>query len=223
MELNTTGKKVKVLLKTMGQEKPVPSFRISGMEVAALKGSEFLKLPDVFSQMSIPTNIPTEEDLKEWPYLKEVELESINASIGLLIDANAPRVLEPWKVINSNGNGPFAVKTMLGWVINGPLGNREDSDTNGCYTARVNRIDIANLEELLTQLYNQDFAEQQYEQKEMSLEDKKFMKIASDSAVLQDGHYYLKLPFREINVVMPNNRHMALQRAQQLVKRFKRD
>lgn len=226
MELNTTGKKVKVLLKTMGQEKPVPSFRISGMEVAALKGSEFLKLPDVFSQMSIPVtknNIPTEEDLKEWPYLKEVELESINASIGLLIGANAPRVLEPWKVINSNGNGPFAVKTMLGWVINGPLGNREDSDTNGCYTARVNRIDIANLEELLTQLYNQDVAEQQYEQKEMSLEDKKFMKIASDSAVLQDGHYYLKLPFREINVVMPNNRHMALQRAQQLVKRFKRD
>lgn len=33
-ELNISGKKVKVLLKTMGQEKPVPSYR---MEVAALK------------------------------------------------------------------------------------------------------------------------------------------------------------------------------------------
>eukprot|EP00064_Thunnus_orientalis_P022985 superscaffoldBa00008270_g23209 len=112
---------------------------------------------------------------------------------------------------------------MLGWVINGPLGNREDNDMIGCYTAWVNRIAIANLEELLTQLYNQDFAEQHYEQKEMSLEDKKFMKIVSDSAVRQDDHYYLKLPFREPDVIMPNNRHMALQRAQQLLKRFKRD
>lgn len=42
-ELNTSGKKVKVLLKTMGQEKPVHSYRISGMEVATLKGSAVLK------------------------------------------------------------------------------------------------------------------------------------------------------------------------------------
>ena len=225
-ELNTSGKKVKVLLKTMGQEKPVPSYRISGMEVVTLKGSAFLKLPDVFSQMSIPVtkdNIPTDEDLRKWPYLKEVELEPINASIGLLIGANAPRVLEPWRVINSEGNGPFAVKTLLGWVINGPLGHSEDSDMNNCHPARVNRIAIASLEELLTQQYNQDFAEQHYEQKEMSVEDKRFMNIVSDSAVLKDGHYYLKLPFREPDVTMPNNRHMALQRAQQLLKRFKRN
>lgn len=64
-----------------------------------------------------------------------------------------------------------------------------------CHPAWVNRIAIANLEKLLTQQYNQDFAEQHYEQKEMSVEDKKFMNIVSDSAVLKDGHYYLKLPF----------------------------
>lgn len=224
--LNTSGKRVKVLLKTMGEERPVPSYKISGLEVAALKGTTFLTLPDVFSQESIPVtqdNIPTEEDLKEWPYLKEVELEPINASIGLLIGANAPKVLEPWKVINSEGIGPFAVKTLLGWVINGPLGHREDSDMNDCHPALVNRIAIANLEELLTQQYNQDFSEQHYEQKEMSLEDKQFMSTISDSAVLKDGHYYLKLPFREPNVTMPNNRHIALQRAQQLLKRFTRD
>ncbi len=36
-ELNTSGRKVKVLLKTMGQEKPVPSYKISGIKMAALK------------------------------------------------------------------------------------------------------------------------------------------------------------------------------------------
>lgn len=41
--------------------------------------------------------------------------------------------------------------------------------------------------------------------------------------MLKDGHYYLKLPFREPDVNMPNNRRMVLQRTQQLLKRFKRD
>lgn len=80
-ELNTSGKKMKVLLKTMGQEKPVPSYKISGMKVAALKEpNTFLKLPDVFTQESIPVNkdnIPTEEDIRKWPYLKDIELTPI--------------------------------------------------------------------------------------------------------------------------------------------------
>lgn len=44
-----------------------------------------------------------------------------------------------------------------------------------------------------------------------------FMKIASDSVTLQDGHYYLPLPFREEEVVTPNNCRMAEQRAQHLM------
>ncbi len=99
-------------------------------------------------------NIATEEDLRKWPYMKDVELEPINTSIGQLIGANAPKVLEPWRVINSKGNGPFAVKTLLGWVINVPLGHRENSSMSDCHPALVNRIAISSLEEILTQQYN---------------------------------------------------------------------
>lgn len=90
-----------------------------------------------------------------------------------------------------------------------------------CPLVQVNRIAIANLEELLIQQYNKDFAEQHYENKEMSMEDKQFMSIFSKSAVLQDGHYYPKLPFREPDVSIPNDKHIALQKAQQLQKRLK--
>lgn len=159
-------------------------------------------------------NIPKAEDIRKWPYLKDVELTPINASIGLLIGVNAPKVLEPWRVINSRGNGPFAVKTLLGWVINGPLSHRVDRDMHDSPSVQVNRIAIANLEELLIQQYNQDFAEQHYEKKGMSMEDEQFMSIVSKSAVLKDGLYYLKLPFREPDESMPNNKHIALQRVQ---------
>lgn len=75
-------------------------------------------------------------------------MTQINATIGLLIGVNAPKALEPWRIINSEGDGPYAVKTLLGWVINGPLGQggiENDKDTS----VQVNRLTVANLENLL--------------------------------------------------------------------------
>ncbi|XP_052472158.1 uncharacterized protein LOC128028879 [Carassius gibelio] len=47
----------------------------------------------------------------------------------------------------------------------------------------------------------------------MSREDVKFMEIMNSSVELCNGHYCMRLPFREENVIMPNNRHVAEQRA----------
>lgn len=123
-ELNALGRRMYILLKTMGQEKPVSSYKISRLEVAALKGDTYLTLPDVYTQRTIPVtkdNVPKMEELKRWSYLKDVDLNPIDAGIGLLIGVNAPKALGPWRVINSEGGGPYTVKTLLGWVINGPL------------------------------------------------------------------------------------------------------
>lgn len=50
-----------------------------------------------------------------WPYLQQVC--QIDADIGLLIGSNIPKAMEPWRIINSQGEGPYAVKTTLGWTI----------------------------------------------------------------------------------------------------------
>lgn len=85
---------------------------------------------------------------------------------------------------------------------------------------QVNRISI---EDLLVQQYNQDFVEQHgIDKNEMSVEDRQFMDIVSRSAVLKNSHYSLKLPFRNSNVCLPNNKAVALQRAHHLIKRFKK-
>lgn len=227
MQLNASGKKVEIMLKTMGQERPVSSYKRFGMEVAALKQNEYLRLPDVYTQKVIPVtkeNMPKEENLRKWPYLKDVELTPINAGIGLLIGVNSPKALEPWRIINSEGNGPYAVLTHLGWVVNGPLNQGSEQDEHDASFVQVNHISISSLEEMLVKQYNQDFVENQCnERAEMSVEDKQFMNIMSDSAVLKDGHYCLKLPFRKPEVRMPNNKQVAQQRAQYLLKRFQKD
>ena len=52
----------------------------------------------------------------------------------------------------------------------------------------------------------------------MSVEDQQFIDKVSSSAVLENGHYSFKLPFRKDNVNLPNNKAVVQQRAQHLLK-----
>ncbi|KAK0142970.1 hypothetical protein N1851_018927 [Merluccius polli] len=123
------GKPTRILLSTMGQDKPeesklMNSFTISDLEVCRLDDTNYIDLPKVFTHRNIPVhsgNIPKQSDFQKWPYLKEVSLPEIKADIGLLIGANCSRAMEPWHVINSQDGGPYAVKTAIGWVVNGPI------------------------------------------------------------------------------------------------------
>lgn len=56
----------------------------------------------------------------------------------------------------------------------------------------------------------------------MSVEDHKFMQIMDSSVEILDGHYQLPLPFKKDNPMMPNNRHMAEQRALSLKRKLQR-
>ncbi len=222
-QLNMTGKKTNILLRTMNQEKTMVSNVVSGLEVSALFENNFIALPDVYTQTSMPVNkhnIPIQSEVSKWLYLKGVLLPTIEADIGLLIGTNASKLLEPWEIINSQGDGPYAVRTLLGWVVNGPLRGGD----NRCTTVNVNRISLVNLHDLMIAQYNTEFNEKAYDEKrEMSREDKQFMKIVDESAKIVDGHYSLKLPFKNQDVSLPNNRQIAEQRLDSLKRKFKRD
>lgn len=208
----------------MGQERTVSTNLISGLEVSGLHDNSFVTLPDVYTQAKIPVtknNIPNQNDLLKWPYLKDVKISSIDADIDLLIGTNAPKAIEPWEIINSQDEGPYAVKTLLGWVVNGPL--RAGTSIN-ITPLTVNRISVLSLHELMIAQYNTDFNERSSEEiKEHSIEDKRFLKIADESAQMVDGHFRLKLPFRKDDTVLPNNYSMAKQRLRNLQVKFNRN
>ena len=65
-------------------------------------------------------------------------------------------------------NGPYAVRTVLGWVVNGPLRGGENSKPKtGFSVAAVNRISVCKLEVMLNNQYNHDFNERSTEGKAM--------------------------------------------------------
>ncbi|KAL7840982.1 hypothetical protein SRHO_G00246730 [Serrasalmus rhombeus] len=169
-------------------------------------------------------NIIQRKDLAKWPYLDGISIPHIQADVELLIGTNASKLLEPWEVMNSHGEGPYAVRTLLGWVLNGSLGEGHSKPPDvDCPALNVNRISVETLEQMLKTQYEHDFNERASEEKEeMSREDLKFMNIMKESVKLEAGHYSLKLPFKMDGVVMPNNLCVAKQRISGLKRKFER-
>ena len=176
-------------------------------------------------RLSPQENIPTQEDVDKWPHLRGVQIPSINADIGLLIGTDVAKALEPKEVIRSVKDGPYAVRTALGWTVNGPLRENIRSWTkNGHPHIQMNRISVARLKDLWTQQFKYDFPENaQGEQLEMSKEDQLFMDIVTKSSKLVNGHYSIGLPLKNKEVKMPNNRAMTEQRALNLKKKLQRN
>ena len=52
----------------------------------------------------------------EYAYLK------FDAEIGLLVACDVPTIFDPLEVKHSQNGGPYASRTSMGWVVNGPLG-----------------------------------------------------------------------------------------------------
>jgi len=110
-----------------------------------------------------------------------------------------------------------AIRTLLGWVVNGSLGSYQNEQN----TARVNRISVESLELLLEKQYLHDFNERMSEDKEeMSRDEAEFMEIMEKSVSFKNGYYSLKLPFKNKDVVMSNNLNIAKQRLVGIKRKF---
>ena len=229
--LNVQGRKTKINLRTMVQEKIKDAHTIKGLEVCSLDGDGMVELPPVLSQETLPVSkreIISNEDLKQWSYLKGLYLPRIDSDIGLLIGINASKVMEPYEVIPSEGDGPFAVCTKLGWVVNGPLSLADiDYESSNCMVVQVNRMEVTyapTLQDQLIEYFNYDFSERSVDDvQEYSQNDKQFIDSVTKSITYEDGHYTIGLPFKNETLSMPNNRKQAEQRLALLRRRFEKN
>ena len=114
----------------------------------------------------------------------------------------------------SENGGPFATRTLLEWVLNGPL-SREDVETPTVNFVQVN----SNFDRCFEQFCNMEFNDMTYESKtSMSQNDKRALEIMEQSAKLIDGHYEIRLPWKNYPH-LSNNRLQAEQRLASLKKR----
>ena len=109
------------------EESMKESAALSGLSITDLDGNK-LQLPKVYIQHTIPVsteNIPTQNDVNQWEYSESDYIKNINTDVGLQINQNVPKASEPCQVINSQGEGSYACKTIFGWAVYGLMKKNE--------------------------------------------------------------------------------------------------
>jgi hypothetical protein len=223
-QLNMKGKPTRLSLTTLGKANSKTESSIVSLELTDLQGENNISLETVFSTPELPVttqNRASMQDMKNWPHLSNIQLDRIDAEVGLLIGSDAPEVLEPKEIRRSQDGGPYATKTIFGWVINGPLGK------SGRTTPRtanfVSRADTS-LEEQFKNYCDMEFNDlKEIDKPNLSREDKRAINIMSESSKLNNGHYEIALPWKKSPPDMPNNRSVAEHRLNLLKKRFEKD
>ena len=131
-KLGLSGVRTSINIKTLNGDKKVKSSLIEGLMVSKQplskdKKIQWVKLPKLYSREHITVDsaeIATPEKPKKWRYLdsiaKDIAMDD-KVSVDLLIGANCIQALEPISVISSQDGGPYALQTILGWCIVGPI------------------------------------------------------------------------------------------------------
>ena len=211
--------------------------------------STSLQLPTCFTQEKMPVDskdIPPLESLTAWPYLASVAdsmyRQDESVPVGLLIGNNCKKALEPIEVVPSQGDGPYAIRTCLGWCVVGSL-RHQSPHTLSCNATSVRlpakdiitdevsahhfgvstAVKECSISRQLKEMYMHEFVEAEPERKALSGEDRAFLeKMKEGISKDKNGHYILPLPFRNPDVCFPNNRSYAVKLAQgSLKKRLK--
>ncbi|KAK6191249.1 hypothetical protein SNE40_002985 [Patella caerulea] len=213
------------------------TMEINGLEILDLDGVHAVELPTIYTKDDMPVSehhIPTQEDLENWPHLRNINLPKIEADIGLLIGNGVPDAYTPLEIITGQAGSPHADRTCLGWTVwNLIRCSDENRTTNVCNFVSDRRKDeeifavyedTKNLETMFRNYVNLDFPEKTIsDSKEKSIEDRKFEHDVRESITFQDNHYYINLPFRNHEDKLPNNYKQALVRLGGLKRKFERN
>ena len=251
-KLGAPGEPTEITIRTVSDTCRQNTVAVSNLSVSSVFKNDFIRLPKVYKQSSLPLNINevvSHEMLLKLPHLNcllsEIPDRNENVPFGLLIGINCPRALQPYDVIPSVDDGPFAVNTQLGWCISGPTqhNNGCSSDVISCFHIRSNEEQVRSTETGLKvtkrRMYENDFKESMSrglsanmpshtksgssEGVSLSQEDRMFMNMIDHESRFVDGHHKLPLSLQSCDVSLPKNRTHALQRINGLRKRFSCD
>ena len=220
-ELQVNGVETQLKMNTMHGSEVVPTHRVGGLIVEKMDREVHIELPKTYSRNEIPSKtneIPRSELAEKWSHLNHLANKIYpyqeDLPVGLLISSNCPNAIKPKQVIPGRSSNPYAIHTLLGWGIIGPVTgstNKEDVDVS-CHRVAVKEIGKEELPspgfvvemlikeiippEAVKGMFERDFNEvKNMTQQTLSMDDRRFMaKVKQGITHRSDGHYELPLP-----------------------------
>lgn len=108
-------------------------------------------------------------------------LPEVDAEVGLLTANDVPEILDPLELKHRQDGAPYVSRTVVGWVVNGPLGQCNRSPHTSSFFFKADRD--------LNQMLKDYFLESSADDKpDMSQEELRFLRVLSLTLVLKEGH-----------------------------------
>ena len=194
--LGVEGEKTRLSLTTLGKQNCMFRCNLFSLEGFDLDENNFVELPSVFSVPSLPVSndsIPAQEDVISFPYLRDLQIQTIDSGIGFLIGCDVPKALEPHETRVSQGQGQFATRTLFDWTVNGPW-VRMGQPRSVCNLVKADE----ELSQQFRTFCNWEFSDAIcVEKPAMSKEDRRALSIMKESICLKEGHYQIDLPWKD--------------------------
>ena len=171
-------------------------------------------------------SIPTISDVLCNEHLFGLEMPVIDkGKVELLIGTGAPE-LHVFSEIRHGGEAKlWAGKSPLGWVLFGPDDKHRPhtDDRMDCLNlVAVDKLDLVTREICPCQFEHVDLFSED-DTCLPSIDDGKATKVMESSCELVDGHYSMRLPWRDGCPRLPNNRSIALNRLKSLGRRLMKE
>ena len=207
--LETKGNGIELNIETLNKQSVTMAHEVS-LEVAGKGKSKYVTLNKVIALEKFPKmkNCEINVDIDRWKHLEGLLMPQ-NVNVQLLIGQDHPRALLPLEVRQGGDREPYAVRTVLGWAINGPTtgieSNLSDIATVCNFVNIKENLDV-NLEMQVERFWKIDVTPDV--DSVMSVDDKRVLKEWNDKLKLIDAHYQLPIPIvcPVESLQLPNNR-----------------
>ena len=157
----------------------------------------------------IPVEHFSIDEINKYAHLKDFKLSTSN-QVDVLIGQDQPSALVPIKIRRGPLWTPFANITIIGWSLNGTSANVSGRRMT------TNFISTSVLDEKINKLLEMEEEGIIQESLELSVDDKKVIELWDTQCKIVDDNFQLPIPWKDPDVIMPDNLNVALHRLQGL-------
>ena len=200
--LNITGKNSVLSLTTMENSSSfVPVKIVENLEIISLVDKESIIIPKLYAKSKWPfepNDTVTENDIKNFPALKNLPFNFVSERIGLLVGINMPEIVRPLEVVNTTNKGPYASRHLFGWALNGPVTGSKHTNVS-CFRTVVRSEKTETLDDKIENYFARDF-EDKYDETKLSIDDQKWQnKVSNGLKKLPENKFEVPLSARSTN------------------------
>ena len=167
------------------------------LDVTDPDGEGRLHLGQVYARDSLPIDPRNRVKMSEaarWAHLKGLPLHHAPADeVMLLIGQDYLDALVPLATVPREKGEPYAVKTRLGWKVNGPVNASETRREQQAFFTQGERYE--RLDRQIEKFWRLESSGLYDDDRAMSVQDKLVTARWEKTATYENGHYTLPIPF----------------------------